>query len=217
MVKLRQSFVFVLVTAMFFVVTVVASAASLSDTLSAVNDLTGKFTADNSLISNTADPETNHTPAVSNLTISAGGKMILLSGQSIILKPGTRIEAGGYLKAAVNSNGDFALNAQNPVIKEKRKIRPAASEKPQMIVQAESTISPFARKSGRSFHESRNDNENLVAQVTQVAGISSEPSRKIAAVTTQLTGINAKNIARRFSGYLIPKSQKQETIQVLRL
>ncbi len=143
--------------------------------------------------------------------------MTLISGQSIILKPGTRIDAGGYLKASVSSYSPNNSNAQNAALKGKKRISATIVEKPQLIVQAETTISPFSRKSGRSIHENRNDNENLIAQVTQIAGISSEPSRKISAITSQLSGTKAERITRKFSNYLIPNSQKSETIQVLRL
>lgn len=52
------------------------------------------------------------------LTVSAGGRMTLVSGQSIILKPGTRVEAGGNLLVKVTAKQGLKRNKKK-IVQEK--------------------------------------------------------------------------------------------------
>ncbi len=150
------------------------------------------------------------------LTVSAGGRMTLVSGQSIVLKPGTRIEAGGYLKASIG--GQEKLQRDHPdysnTIRTKAKFQKVETP---VIIQSAASVSPFSRKTSSAINQNDRGDENLVAQVVRASGISPEPTRKITDGLVQNIAYRTETISFRLTRKTNLVNIKGETIQVLRL
>lgn len=151
------------------------------------------------------------------LTISDGGRMNLIAGHSIVLKPGTRVLAGGYFRATISELKGHKPGIHNYLKSKKQKSLEKTIE-PVLLVKTQNNISPFAKKSkGRSIGTGGNNEECLNALVTDVSGISPEQNRKpIGYATTRLT-FNSARIVKSGQYPFIASSEKRETTAVLRL
>lgn len=149
-------------------------------------------------------------------TVTNGGRMSLVSGHSIVLKPGTRVVAGGYLRAAIVPDS----RESKPGIHKSRnhqKTADAETDIPVVIAETHDAISPFAKKSGRGINESDNKEESLVAQVSEVSGISPGQQFKHALHSTTRKNSTTHRFLNSCSYHFIPLSETPETIAVLRL
>jgi hypothetical protein len=156
----------------------------------------------------------NLTPPV---TVDKGGRMNLFSGHSITLKPGTRVIAGGYLHAAIVSD----TKEQRPGTHKTRisgktpDAEPVVA--PVVIAETIDAISPFVKSSGRGISESDKKEESIVAQVSEVTGISPAPQFKHALHSTIRKNSTTHRMLLSCSSHFIPLSKTPETIAVLRL
>jgi hypothetical protein len=150
------------------------------------------------------------------LTVSDGGRINMVSGSSIILKPGVRVVAGGYLHAAIVSEPVEQKAGLRKTRKTKNTAEAEAASLP-VIMEAQTGISPFPGKSGKSINETDSKGENLAAQITEGSGISPQQERKVTGYTVIKTNIPSGRITKTALYQLIPLSQTPQTISVLRL
>ena len=152
------------------------------------------------------------------LTVSDGGRMNLVSGSSIILKPGVRVVAGGYLRAAIIPG---PVEQKTAIHKSRNHQKTADAETaitPIVIAETHDAISPFAKRSVRGISENDNKEESLVAQISEVSGISPGQNHKLAAYSSATRMNLTWNRITESSHYrFIPLSENHETIAVLRL
>jgi len=151
------------------------------------------------------------------VTINNGGRMNLTSGQPIFLKPGTKVLAGGYLRAAVLTDAGERKSVEPRYKKSKKPTRIEKIAEPLIIAETLDAISPFAKRSGRSVGEGNNNEERLNALISEVAGISPEQNRKQAVTSFAKMNFRLSRIANVCAPHLVALSDKRETITVLRL
>jgi hypothetical protein len=157
-------------------------------------------------------------PIITNpYTVGDGGRMTIISGNSIVFKPGTRVISGGYLHASIISDG----KEQKPGLHKPRKPGKMADVEtaiaPVVIAETHDAISPFAKKSGRGVSESDKKDESLAAQVSEVSGISPAQQYKLALHSITRKNLTLHRILTSCPNHFIPLSENHETIAVLRL
>lgn len=150
--------------------------------------------------------------------VTSGSRMNLESGQSIVLKPGTMVFAGGYLRATILPES----SAQQPGIRHKIKSKkPVVAEQPvQPIIVAETRDAngPFMKNSrGRAIGESNNNSEWMSALAGDASGVSFEQNRKPIGFSATRMNFSLDRIAKFCSAKYIVFSEKPETSSVLRL
>jgi hypothetical protein len=151
------------------------------------------------------------------ITVTDGGRMNLTSGESIVLKPGTRVIAGGYLRANILSDTRAQKSSIHQYRKAKKTVGSENTVEPVIIAETQNTISPFARNSARAIRESSNNEESLNAIISDVSGISPEQNRKTLGYSTTRINFTYNNITNLPKYSLLSLSENRETTAVLRL
>lgn len=151
------------------------------------------------------------------LTISDGGRMNLVSGQTIVLRPGTRVLAGGYLRAAINS-GSADQQAVKHSRKSKKHSKEETSVEPVILAASPAGISPFAKKTARTISGSNRDEEGFDALITDASGISQvQNNRKSYGYSIYTVNFIRYKIGNLRQNRFIANSERCETTSVLRL
>jgi hypothetical protein len=161
--------------------------------------------------------ESKASALIAPVTIDKGGRMNLVSGHSITLKPGMRVIAGGYLHAAIVSD----TKEQRPGTHKTRisgktpDAEPVVA--PVVIAETIDAISPFVKTSNRGISESDKKEESLAAQVSEVTGISPGQQLKLALHSTTRKNPTTHRFFNSCPSHFIPLPETHETVAVLRL
>lgn len=155
----------------------------------------------------------NHPP----LTIGDGGRMNLIAGQSIVLKPGTRVLAGGYLRATIHSGSADQNQRAKQDRKSKKYSREEQAIEPVKLVATTIGISPFAKKSSRAIASGEHNNDGYFAMIPDVSGISPEQNRKTLGYITSTLNFIQYKVVNSYPNNHNVNPEMRETIAVLRL
>jgi len=164
--------------------------------------------------------------ATANLTISGenskvsadqAGTVKLVASESIVLRPGTRVTAGGFLYASiepVTKNGKQHDKKMVVVVtvEEKMKIEAQAS-----LAVAYAIFSPFPAPAKRHLHSGKAENGCFNSSSNELSAVSPEQPRKVAVDCHNLAGVSRKQISTEFNPAPVAYSYRPEAMRVLRL
>jgi hypothetical protein len=151
------------------------------------------------------------------ITVTSGGRMNLTSSESIVLKPGTRVVAGGYLRANILSETRAQRSTIHQYRKTKKTLGSENTVETVIIAETQNTISPFARNSARAIRESNDNEERFNAMISEASGISTEQNRKTSGYSTVQISFTHNSITNLPKYCLLSLSENRETTSVLRL
>jgi len=168
-------------------------------------------------VSSTSDT-IKQSKATENLfTVTSGSRLNLVSGKSIVFKPGTRVFSGGYLRASIVSSAKGQKSATQRYRKSKTAAAAEKTVEPAVIAETHNSISPFAARTGRALSESDDNDERLSAVMSDITGISYEQNRKLSGYFTLQKYFNPGRTLNFIHFQCIPLLEKREAIAVMRV
>ncbi len=164
--------------------------------------------------------------STANLTISGensrvcadkAGTVKLVASESIVLRPGTRVTAGGFLYASiepVTKNGKHHDKKVVVVVtvEEKMKIEAQAS-----LAMAYTIFSPFPSPAKRHLHGGEAENGSFTSSPNELSAVSPEQQRKVAVESRILAGVSRNQISSNSNPVPVAYSYRPEVLRVLRL
>jgi hypothetical protein len=164
--------------------------------------------------------------STANLTISGensrvstnnAGTVKLVASESIVLRPGTRVTAGGFLYASIEPVSKSGKQHHKKVVvvvtvEEKMKMEAQAS-----LAMAYTIFSPFPSPVSRHVHSGDAENGSFTSSINELSAVSPEQQRKVAVDSRILTGFFHKQISTEFNTAPGAYSYRRDVMRVLRL
>jgi hypothetical protein len=164
--------------------------------------------------------------STANLTISGenskvsadqAGTVKLVASESIVLRPGTRVTAGGFLYASIEPATKNGKQRHKKVVvvvtvEEKMKMEAQAS-----LAMAYTIFSPFPSPTKRHFHSGDDENGSFTSSTNELSAVSPEQHRKVAVESRILAGVSRNQILSVSNPAPVAYSYRPEVMRVLRL
>ncbi len=169
--------------------------------------------------------QAHHERSSANLTISGEnskvslekeGTVSLTAGESIILRPGTKISSGSFLYACIEPRAKSG-KSQGKVVKlvtieENREIEEQAS-----LAFACSLFTPFPAISHGHLHAGDAENGSFTSSTNELSGVTPEQQRKVAIDSRQLSQVARKQMFIENNPLPVAYAYRPEAMRVLRL
>ena len=197
---------------------------STVDSPSSKNDPQKKETSTVYSVSVSAGQSQNN-QATANLTISGEnskvsvdkpGTVTLVASKSILLLPGTKVSAGGFLYASIETG---AKNGKQPkkeirlvTVEEKMKIETQAS-----LSEAFALFSPFPSPNRRHLRSGDAEQGSFTSSSSELSAVSPEQQRKVAIDSHLLTGVTRNQFSTSYNPVPVEYTFRAENSRVLRL
>lgn len=163
--------------------------------------------------------------ATANLTISGenskvnvetAGTVTLVASKSILLRPGTKVTAGGFLYASIEP---IVKSGKHP----KKELRLVTVEE-KIMLEAQASLavaytifSPFPAPAKRHLHSGDTENGSFTSSTNELYAVSPEQQRKVAVDSHNLAGVSRKQISTEFNPAPVAYSYRPEVMRVMRL
>jgi hypothetical protein len=205
----------------------VALACSVNAQGSTVNAISTKENLPNSKGGKVivAAGEVQNYQSTANLTISGenrplivekDGEVNLTAGKSIILLPGTKISAGGFLYASIEPSVKSGKHQKKEIrlvtIEENEKIQEQAS-----LSQAGILFSPFPKSVKGSLHAGDAEQGYFNISANILSAVAPEQHRKVALISLPLHEITRQQVFSNLTILPVTSTFRAETMRVLRL
>jgi primase-polymerase (primpol)-like protein len=167
----------------------------------------------------------NNNKASANLTISGenskvsvetAGTVTVVAGESIVLHPGTKISAGSFLYASIESAVKTVKHHKKDVklvtVEENKKIEEQAS-----LAFAANLFSPFPSSRKGTVHAGDAENGSFTASNNVLLGVSPEQQRKVAVDSRLLPQVSPKQILTVNHTTPVSYAYRAQIMMVLRL
>jgi hypothetical protein len=141
----------------------------------------------------------------------------LVASESIVLRPGTRVTAGGFLYASIEPVTKGGKHHDKKVVvvvtvEEKMKMEAQAS-----LAMAYTIFSPFPSPVKRHLQNGDAENGCFTSSSNELSAVSPEQQRKVAIDSRILTGVSREQISTDFNPAPVAYSYRPEVMRVLRL
>ena len=169
--------------------------------------------------------EVQNYQSTANLTISGenrplivekDGEVNLTAGKSIILLPGTKISAGGFLYASIEPSVKSGKHQKKEIrlvtIEENEKIQEQAS-----LSQAGILFSPFPKSVKGSLHAGDAEQGYFNISANILSAVAPEQHRKVALISLPLHEITRQQVFSNLTILPVTSTFRAETMRVLRL
>jgi hypothetical protein len=152
----------------------------------------------------------------SQVSVEKEGSVTLVAGESIVLRPGTKVSGGGFLYASIRPASHTGKPHKKGVkvvtVEEKKKI-----EEQESLETACEMFKPFPSKSRGFLHAGDADNGSYFASCHELFGVSPEQQRKVAGDSHFTVLVASRTNQTIVNTAPVPHGYRPETIRVLRL
>jgi hypothetical protein len=152
----------------------------------------------------------------SKVSVEKEGTVTLSASKSIHLLPGTKVSAGGFLYASIET---IAKNGKNPkkemrlvTVEEKMKIEAQAS-----LSKAYALFSPFPSPARRHLHSGESENGSYTSENNELSAVTPEQQKKVAVNSRLLPEVTRTQISTSYNPAAEAFACRPETMRVLRL
>lgn len=150
------------------------------------------------------------------LTVEKEGRVTLTAGKSILLLPGTRISAGGFLYASIESTGKSGKHQKKGMrlvtVEENKKIEEQAS-----LCMAFNLFKPIHSRNRGNLHAGDAEQGSFRSSNNELSAVSPEQQRKVALHSRTLSAVARKQISTNYHPVPVASTFRTETMMVLRL
>jgi hypothetical protein len=149
--------------------------------------------------------------------VRKGATLNLVSGQTIVFLPGTKVSSGGYLHATIITDAGERNMASRKMTRPSDLAKMANPDETISISEAQASCSPFARSSKGDFREKGNNDQSINALIPDVSGVVTEHNRKVALAGQSRNQFAPQHLFNFSNKFFLTFSGKPEATRVLRL